>query len=96
MAQHSVLRDLAQDRTARLILAAVQYARDVNDRMRVVVDNTVSTATTAAYFNSSTSGIITPRMWYEAAAVLTMDQREIQRQQSLINGEIARQKWVYS
>lgn len=93
-----MLRNLADsmltERTGRLILAAVNYARDSADRMRVIVDG--GTVTAGNLYMNGTTSTTTYRMWNDINAVYTMDQREIQRQQSLINGEIARQKWAYS
>lgn len=94
-----MLRNVAEgmltERTGRLILAALNYARDINDRMRVIVDGGTINIGAGPYIQgSSTAG--TYRLWNDPNATFSMDQREIQRQQSLINGEIARQKWTYA
>lgn len=93
MALRNAFADMFTERTGRLILAAVQYARDANDRMRVVVDS--GTVNSVALLNgSATAG--TYRLWNDPTAAFTVDQREIVRQQSLMAGHQRRQKWSYS
>jgi hypothetical protein len=94
MGLKNAFEEIATERTARLILAATNYARDINDRMRVVVDSGSITVNQQYMNGSSTAG--TYRVWNDVNAIFTMDPREVQRQASLINGEIARQKWSYS
>lgn len=95
MGLRNAFEEVATERTARLILAAANYARDINDRMRVIVDNQVPVTVNAGpYLNgSSTAG--TYRLWNDVNAVYSLDQREQQRQASLANGEAARRRWTY-
>lgn len=98
MTLRNAFEDMATERTLRLLLAAANYARDINDRMRVVVDGTVTTSTTITtgpYLNGS-SAVGTYRLWNDPNAVFSVDQRETQRQASLQYGEIQRQRWTYS
>ena len=88
---HNAFEGLMTDRTGRSIFNAVNFARDAADRMRVIVDNTLSTA---HYMNNSSS--VTYRLWFDPNAVNTMDQREIERQASLRGGEASRKRWTYS
>lgn len=95
MGLRNAFEDIATERTMRLILAATNYARDINDRMRVVVDGTVSTTVTGGpYMNGSST--VTPRLWNDVNATFSMDQRETQRQASLQYGNISRQRWTHS
>lgn len=93
MALRNAFAEMFTERTGRLILAAVQYARDANDRMRVVVDS--GTINSVTLLNgSATAG--TYRLWNDPYTAFVVDQREIVRQQSLMAGHQRRQKWSYS
>lgn len=94
MGLRNAFEEVATERTLRLVLAATNYARDINDRMRVIVDGGTITAGNL-YMNGSTStGLYRP--WNDVNAVYTVDQREMQRLDSLQAGMQARQKWSYS
>lgn len=93
MALRNAFEGLLTERTGRLILAATNYARDINDRMRVVVDSG-SVTVNQQYMNaSSTAG--TYRAWNDVNAVYVLDQREQHRQNSLVAGEQSRSRWTW-
>jgi hypothetical protein len=104
MGLRNAFEDMLTERTGRLILAAVQYARDANDRMRVVVDNTVPVSGTVTVNgtvssngllqNSATAG--TYNVWYNPNTAYSIDQRELLSYQSRILAENRRQKWSFS
>lgn len=98
MALRNAFEAMLTERTGRLILAAVQYARDANDRMRVVVDNTVPISGTinanAQMQNSSTAGAYS--LWNNPNAVYSIDPRETLMLQSRLLAETRRQKWSYT
>ena len=93
MALRNAFEDLLTERTGRLILAATNYARDINDRLRVIVDGGTITAA-QLYMNGSSS--VTYRLWNDPNAVYTVDQRDDMRQQSIQHGKISRQRWTFN
>lgn len=91
MALRNAFEELATETTLRKLVSAVTFARDINQRLRVVVDGTAVTVGTQ-YFGSSN---VVP-VYYSTGAPMSMDARETQRLASIQAGQISRQRWTYS
>lgn len=94
MTLRNAFAEMLTERTGRLILAAVQYARTASDQMRVVVDSGSVTMSGGPYMHGSSTAA-TYQVWNAPAATYTVDQRETARQQSQMLAELRRQKWRY-
>ena len=69
---------------------ALQYARDVEDRMRVRVDATAATPVFAYWGNANTNPT-----WYSTGAGTSIDQRSLLQEQSVANfNQVRQQRWV--
>ena len=95
MTLRNAFEELATETTLRKLVKAVTFARDLNQRLRVVVDSGSISVTGGPYLNGSTTAG-TYRSWYDVSATFSVEQREIERQASLQRGMISRQKWTYS
>jgi hypothetical protein len=73
----------------KLILKSTTYAKDSNDRMRVLVDN----ASTVHNRNSSVSLNSSAEPWHSASSWSTVDGRENAMIASNINVNVAMQRW---
>lgn len=85
--------ELGLEATQRQILRAVQYARDINDRLRVVVDNQPP----VVVYNQNTSTVQNGNATqapYSASSWNLIDQREIVRQQSELAFMQSRSRWT--
>lgn len=75
----------------KLILKSTTYARDSSDRMRVIVDSSITSIVynrnSSAPLNSSTEP------WYSAGSWSTVDGRENAMIASNINVNVAMQRW---
>lgn len=75
---------------------ALQYARTVNDQMRVNVDNAPQTITYVANSSASLSAAVL-QAWFAGSATFYVDEREQMRLQSEINFNSGpRQRWTFS
>lgn len=75
----------------KLILKSTTYAKDSNDRMRVVVDSSI----TSIVYNRNSSGSLnsSTEPWYSAGSWSTVDGRENAMIASNINVNVAMQRW---
>lgn len=96
MVMRNAFEEMATERTMRLILAAVSYARDINDRLRVTVDNQVSTTVSAGPYMNGSASAGTARLLYDVNATFTVDDRDEMRAATQHNARAARQRWTYS
>lgn len=92
MTLRNAFAEVMTEMTGRRILAALSFARDTADRMRVIVDNQPAVLNLRG--NSGTTGVV--RLWHDAYAVDMVDEREIVRLQSAANAAAQRNaRWVY-
>lgn len=89
---------LMTEGTGRKILAALNLARDPNDRLRVIVDggalNTTAVQRVNATIGDSNSGNGIPLYYSIIGSPWSMDPREQHRLSSVQAAQIRRQRWT--
>lgn len=81
---------LTTDAMLRRVLNAVSFARDINDRLRVVVDSGTISGLNQINWGAN---LATPT-WYSTGAPNSMDMREMQKAAMKNNVMMARQRWT--
>lgn len=90
MTLRNAFEEMATEGTLRRILDNLRFARDINDRIQVVVSSG-ATDITAIRWGSNNS----QATWYSTGAGSSMDQRENQRQLARANMLTARHsRWT--
>jgi len=76
---------------------ALQYARTINDALRVNVENGPQAVIYPGNSSSAIQGAVIAPTWFSNAATFMVDEREQQRLQSEINFNVVRTgRWVFS
>lgn len=92
MTLRNAFEDVATDALLRRLLNNVNFAKDINDRMRVIVDNTLSLYQYRA--NSTTAN--TYRNWYDPNAINMVEDREQLQMQYKGDAKRSRERWTYN
>lgn len=96
MGLRNAFEELTTEGTLRALLRAINWPKDTVGRPRVIVDGgSITVAQGPLLQSSGTAGQY--RAWWDPyGATVSMEQREIERGQSIQRGILARQKWTYS
>lgn len=97
MTLRNAFEDVASDGLLRRLINNLNYARDVNDRMRVVVDTgsvAVSSGTVTTVSTLTNIGLTAGAFW-TTGGPNSMDQRESARQQARMVFTQRRQMWTF-
>jgi len=88
----NILGETATEYTLRAVLRAVSFARDTNDRLRVVVDNQVSASIFQGNQNNNIGqNNIAP---YNAGSWNVVDARDTARDIAVQNFQAQRSRWT--
>lgn len=92
MGLRNAFEEVATDSLLRRLLNNINFAKDINDRLRVIIDNNPMMVLYKG--NSSTAG--TYRNWYDPNALFVTDDREHLQMQYKSDAKRSRERWTYT